>query len=657
MAAGNTHSRSSDRFWVFWILALGVFIYGHSLHNGFIWDDNEYISQNPLIHSLAGLLKFWDMSPGASPFPLTLTTFWLQHKLWGFHPWGYHTFSLTLHLLNALLLFGLLRRFAPALAGITALLFTVHPIQVESVAWIAEQKNLLCLFFFLLAFHAFLDFDSNRKKTAYLKMIFFFTAALLSKCIAACFAAVPILYAWWKQGSVSRRDLFLTLPLLILGALSALLPTQNESIDATATSMLFAERFLLAGKAFLFYIKQTLFPWQFLTLYPKWDIHLTHAENWLFPLGVIVLYTVLYRARRHIGRGPFALLCFYGISIFPALGFLNLALHQATYVTDHFSYLSVPPILLLCCAAARALFVTAPAPRSLHLSPLFKKITVGIIVVYLSLLSFCLTLNYGNPFILWNRLLQQAPGSSAAYNHLGSFMLENPGVFKTEQTIPLFQKAIDLDPGCTGAYVNLGLAYERTQAYDKAVRAYSQALQQASPHSKSVLYYYIGNASLLGHELDKASDYFHKALESYALLSRGYQKRRTGDVLQKEWIYGGLGNIHLRKKEYLKAAEAYRKAILLDPQNASNYQGWGTAVWNLGDAQGTLRAYQKAHELDPQNKSLKEDLGKIRKIMASLEKKELPSLLGVHQPLNVGLPFKNKMQDKASVPGERSGEG
>ena len=261
--------------WVLLIAALGVLIYAHSLPHGFVWDDRVYVFENPLVNSWAGLRNIWFHNNIEEYYPVTYSCVGLEYKLWGFSTWGFHVISLMLHILNALLLFGLLRKWVPRMAGIVALLFVVHPIQVETVAWIAERKNLLCFFFFLLAVHAFLDFEANGKKRAYAKTLLFFIAALLSKSIAVCFAFVPLIYGWWKRGSLHKRDFLFASPLFLIGGMASifhlyLMNTYTISPQIPTPSLNLIEKMADAGRIFFFYIHQIILPRNFMIFYPKW---------------------------------------------------------------------------------------------------------------------------------------------------------------------------------------------------------------------------------------------------------------------------------------------------------------------------------------------------------------------------------------------------
>ena len=619
----NTKLSSKELFWPLLIACLGMLTYGYSLTNGFVWDDDLYVWKNPSITSPSGLAKMWTTS-GENIFydyPLTLSAFWLEHKLWGFSPWGYHVLNLTLHILNALLLFGLIRKLAPAVAGVTVLLFTIHPIQVETVAWISEQKNLLCLFFFLWAFHSFLDFDERKRKRDYFKMLFFFILALLSKSIAACFAVIPLFYAWHKHGSIPKRSFLLASPLFLLGVMGVLTPiyVQNTACE-TLYMPSFPENMILAGKLFFFYIKQVLFPSQFLTFYPKWDIFVFHIANWIYPLSVVALYTVLYRSRRWLGRGAFILFCFYGISIFPVLGFQKLTFMENSYASDHFSYLAVPALLLLSCSTVHLLFSkikTALDESNYELFSFFIKTVAVAGIFYLSILSFRLSLNYKNPITLFNYFLTQCPNSSIAHYFFGNICLLNPTLCKPDAAVTLFKKTIQFQPDDAQAYAALGTAYRERAMYEEALAAYQQAiLLRQDPFFQFDCYQSMGDICILQKKpLEKAAFYYERAID-LRKTHPGFQKQRfafldgikTPRPSGEGVLYQNLGIIYLQSGKNQAAAEAFRNAVRLDPVKIEGYHGLGTAYMNLGEIRKALPAFQEASRLDPEDEDVRKDL-------------------------------------------------
>ena len=617
---------SRARLWSWLILGLAVLIYGYSLHNGFIWDDNNYVWRNPAIKSWTGIKDIWFNNKIGEYYPITFSVIWLEHKLWGISPWGYHAASLAFHILNALLLFGLLRKIAPRFAGMTALLFTLHPIQVETVAWISEQKNLLSFFFFLLAFHAFVDFDARGKKTSYAASLSFFILAILSKSPAVCFAFIPLLWGWWKRGSLGKRDCLLALPFFAMGGINSLLHLHLLNIYSVSPQIPelppnIIQKILNAGRIFSFYIQQTIFPRNFMTFYPKWTLQESHLSAWLYPVGTLAAYFTLFWKRHTLGRGAFTLLCFYGLSLFPLLGFFNFAFYRFSYVADHFSYLSIPAVLLLLCSGSSLLLEKVralPVLRSWSPSLFLKNSLFAALIIYLSLLSFRLTLNYKDSITLWGQLLRQNPESSFAYFQLGGLCRDNSDVCTTDQTISWLKKALRFKSDYLSTYLYLGDCYKEKHLYTEALDAYQHAATLAMPFTRAVNYDSIADVYFTLNQPAAALPYLEKAV---ALRTEpAYQKERRARpeaALQEASIYLDLGAAYLTQGENKKAIEWFRGALVLNPNQIDAYTGLGTIFMSLKNYKSSAQAFQEALKLDPQNDSIKNNLTAAQKLLES----------------------------------------
>ena len=193
------------------LAAVTAWTYAPVRHGGWLWDDNLYVTHNPLLRSAAGLKQIWLNPTGVNYFPVTATCQWLQWHLWQDRPLGYHLTNVALHLLSAFLLWRLLRRLGSEPAWIGAWLFALHPLAVESVAWISELKNTLSLPLLLLAMAAYVDYDDasgarpgpagwSRPAGRYGLALLWFLAAMLSKSTVAMFPVVVLLYGWWRRG-------------------------------------------------------------------------------------------------------------------------------------------------------------------------------------------------------------------------------------------------------------------------------------------------------------------------------------------------------------------------------------------------------------------------------------------------------------------------
>jgi protein O-mannosyl-transferase len=537
-------------FQAFVIVILCFIIYLPSLQNGFIWDDSENIYSSPWIKSTEGLRVIWLSREMYQYYPLTFTTFWLEHKLWGLYPFGYHAVNLDLHILNALLVFLIVLQLYPRLAFLSALLFAIHPIQVGTVARITECKNLLSLFFFLLAVLAYLHFERKQRLRYYLIAVSMFACALLSKPIAICFIFFPVLYGWWREGRVTRRQVRLSVAFVVIGLMSAFYTLNFEFLynlrgRSELFHLTFPERFLLSGRIILFYIYKICLPFNFMFFYPRWPVNIAVWWQWLFTAGVGLIVGALIYYRKTIGRGALALFIFYLISIFPVTGFMNVYGMSFSFVADHFSYFSTPALLLLLCASLAILF------DRLRISRVIKGGFFGLAVVYLCAESMALTGNYKNDHTLWNNLIKQDPKSWPAYVFLGLCS-------KPKDALPLYDKAIQFNPDCVWCYANRGRVYQNQGNLSQALLDYNKAIQvnpgfDLAYSGRGVVYY-------LQNDLDQAIADFSRAIAIYPHDATPYYYRAMAYFQRQE--YGkSWDDVHKTESLGYKMAPEFLKGL------------------------------------------------------------------------------------------------
>jgi len=347
--------------------ALGLIVatliaYAPALRAGFIWDDDAYVSENQTLRSGDGLRKIW-FELGATPqyYPLVFTTFWAEYQIWEARPTGYHLINVLLHALSAVLLWRLLRLLGVPGAWIGAAVFALHPVNVESVAWISERKNVLSGMFYLSSALAYFHFDARLLSTdagrarIYALSLFLFLCALLSKTVTATLPAALLLVIWWKRGRVRWRDFQRVLPFFVLGMVFGLVTAWTERIHvgATGASWNFGplDRVLIAGRAVWFYASKLVWPNELTFIYPHWRIDSQIWWQFLFPVAALALLAALWFLRGRIGRGPLVAALFFGGTLVPALGFFNVYPMRYSFVADHFQYLAGIGLITLAVAA------------------------------------------------------------------------------------------------------------------------------------------------------------------------------------------------------------------------------------------------------------------------------------------------------------------
>lgn len=447
---------------------------------GFIWDDDAHLTA-PGLRSLPGLARIWT-EPGVTQqyYPLLHSLFWVEHRLWGDHPLGYHLANLTLHTLAAVL-FGLLlrqllsppapggqaRRCRAGVEWWAAAIFALHPVHVESVAWISEQKNTLSAVFYLGAALAWLRFDSDPRARHYGLALTLFGLGLLTKTVVATLPAALLVLAWWRHGRIDwHRDVRPLVPWFLLGATAGLFTAWVETHLIGARGEEYAlswiQRCLLAGRAVWFYLGKLAWPAELVFIYPRWTIEPGRFLHWL-PLAGALAVTGLLWSFRTRNRAPLAAWLLFGGTLFPVLGFFNVYPFLYSYVADHFQYLASLAVIALAAAGL------ARAPRMLGVG------LAAALLCTLGLLTWRQCGNYRNAEVLYRATLGRNPGCWMAWNNLGHLQLAD----RTRHTeaIASFAEALRLRPDYPEARGNLGLALTQAGRPAEAVPHLQESLR------------------------------------------------------------------------------------------------------------------------------------------------------------------------------------
>lgn len=283
------------------LLAVTLAAYLPALFCGFIWDDDVGIVENQNLETLEGLQRIW-LKPSETPqghyWPLVYTSFWLEYRFWGLHPIGYHLVNVLLHAVAAILLWQILRRLGLKGAWWAAAVFAVHPVHVESVAWIIERKNVLSGVFFLLSFLTYTHYEGNKSARLYAVSLVLFLCGMLSKSSVISLPLVLLLWLWWRDGWIEPRSLLPLLPFVCVGASIAFfdvrLVQQREVIEH---GLSIADRFSIAGHAIWFYLGKLIWPTGLAAVYPRWEVGYRPVIELLYPLSVLILVFALWALR------------------------------------------------------------------------------------------------------------------------------------------------------------------------------------------------------------------------------------------------------------------------------------------------------------------------------------------------------------------------
>jgi tetratricopeptide (TPR) repeat protein len=629
------------------ILVATVVAYLPALSGKFIWNDSDYVTA-PALRSLDGLARIWT-EPGAVEqyYPLLHSAFWVQHRAFGDNPFGYHLVTVLLHAASALLfgliVYRLLERggasvaVPPSMSGVkpdlqkadggayagagflAALLFALHPVHVESVAWISEQKNTLSLVFYLAAALTYLRFGETRRTGTYVAALVLFVASLGCKTVTVTLPAALLVILWWKRGRLEWcRDVRLLLPWLVLGAAAGLFSSWVEQNYLGAKGEDFdlpvLERVLVAGRAIWFYAGKLVWPVDLNFVYPRWTVDPAVAGQWLFPFGVLAVAGALWALRPRT-RGPLAAFLLFTGSLFPVLGFVNLYGARYSWVWDHWQYL--PDLGLLALAAAGL------AAGGRWLGPSFRWLGRGMVAA-LAVLLGALTWSHCGMFrddeTLYLTTIARNPGAWMAHNNLGLLRSTQPGRMEDAiahyqaslrlnpnnaevhnnlglawATVPgrlgdataEFADAVRLDPGHARARNNLGNAFAQTPGrFEDAIVQFREAVRLAPEYAAA--HYNLGNAwaQTPGRANDAIAEY-----EATLRLEPNHAEAHNNLANVLSEMPGRLDN----------AITHYEAAVRLNPNFESGWHNLGLCRFDSGDWPGAAAAFREVLRLSPGN--------------------------------------------------------
>jgi tetratricopeptide (TPR) repeat protein len=583
VAGGN-----SALLWVAVIFAATVAAYFPALGAGFVWNDRDYVTRAGL-RSLHGLSLIWfKLGSTEQYYPLLHSAFWVEHRLWGDSPLGYHLVNVLIHATSASLLGLMLRRLAVPGAWLAAFLFAVHPVMTESVAWISEEKNTLSTLFYLLAAGAYLRFDERRRGFDYGLGLVLFALALLSKTVAATLPAALLVVFWWRRGRLEgRRDVAPLLPWFALGALGGLFSSYVERTYIGARGSDFAlsgvARGLVAGRAIWFYLGKLLWPARLIFIYPRWSVNTAAIGQYGYPLAAGVITAALWRWR---GRRPGLLagwLFFIG-SLFPTLGFFNVYAFIFSYVADHWQYLASIGIFALLGAGAAGLWAVAPAPARTAVGAGF-----AAIAVLLGALTWRECGNYRDMTTFYRAILARNPAAWLAHNNLG-FELQGAG--HGAEAIPHYEAALRLHPDYTECHSNLGAAYFEAGRFAEAVVQDEAALRLLPNYAEA------------HNNLGAALDHLGSPSEAIAQYQEAL-RLKPGYV---DPIFN-LASSYLGVHRFAEAIEAYQEILRLQPDSRVARNDLGQAYLASGKISEAIGVYEESVRLVPDDPAAWYNLG------------------------------------------------
>jgi tetratricopeptide (TPR) repeat protein len=496
--------------WGYLVVYLAAFAaYLPAIHGGLLWDDDAHVTKASL-WPLHGLWRIWfEVGATQQYYPVLHSAFWLEHRLWGDGTVGYHLVNVFLHATAACLFVAVLRRLAVPGALAAGLIFVLHPVCVESVAWISEQKNTLSAVFYLASALLYLRWRESPAGLpdgpgaaparqlqgsglwglfrpyacgCFLLATGVFLLAILTKSATATLPAALLVVCWWKRGRLDLRgDLSPLFGWLALGVASGVFTAWVEWSYIGAHGVAFdlngAERCLLAGRAIWFYLGKLLWPAPLVFIYPRWKVDAALWTWYLYPAAVLAVLGVFWRMSRKGRRGPLAASLYFCGTLFPALGFVNAYPFVFSYVADHFQYLASLGVIACVPSLAAGAALRAGAWRRVAGPGDGKALRVGaagVLLGTLGTLTWRQCRVYGDVATLYSATLEQNPECWLAHLNLGNLLLQGG---RTDEAIAHYNEALRYNPGYADTHFNLGKALLQAGRFDESIPQWEAVLR------------------------------------------------------------------------------------------------------------------------------------------------------------------------------------
>lgn len=590
MATRRNAPKASQQIWLFglFLIVATAIAYLPAWHGKPIWDDNAHMTQ-PELRSAHGLVEIWTkLGATQQYYPLAHSVFWIEQKIWGDSVVGYHLVNILLHAASAMVLLQILLRLKIPGAWLAAGLFALHPVQVESVAWISELKNTLSGFFFFLSILSYLNFDETRSRRSYIGSLVLFLFGLMCKTVIAPMPAIVLVILWWKRGSIrTREDAAPLLPFFGLGIGAGLFTAWVEKTfvgaHGNAFQLSILQRCLIAARDFWFYLFKLFWPAKLTFIYPRWQISAGVWWQYLFVLALLVLLALIWMFRKN-SRGPIAAaLIFLGL-LFPALGFINVYPFLYSFVADHFQYLAcAAPLTLFAAGTAMTLDTFAPAKKFL------RPTIYGALFLILGGLSWRQCRDYRDIDTLWRATIARNPDCWMAYSNLGSFLSARGNV---SEAIADFRKALELWPEQSKDHNNLGKALVQKGRIAEAMDEFQTALR-ISPNDPDA-------ESNIGATLLQRGDP-EEAVSRLRTVVEKFPRHAEAHI--------NLGNALLQTGQSDAAVAEYKKTLQLPFDHAETHYSIASAFRRKGDVEAAIVHYRKALELRPDFSNAHNNLG------------------------------------------------
>ncbi|MDD9860169.1 MAG: tetratricopeptide repeat protein [Nitrospira sp.] len=565
-ARSSTHTRVALNMLAALALSLLVAVcYYPATQGGFVWDDSLLMRAKP-IQSPSGLWQVW-FEPStidgneAHYWPVLYTLFWLEHRLWGFTPAGFHIVNVLLHLGVTLLLWRLLLRLAVPGAWVVAMVFAIHPFHAESVSWVIGRKDPLASLFSLACVLAWLRFAEHGHRGNYAWALVWFVLGMLSKTTVVTLPVSLLIWSWWKQGRVTATDVARVAPLLLVG-LGIMIAEMSyaKGRDHSAFDYSMIERMLIAAHALWFYVGKLVWPTGLAVIYPRWDIRVMDPLAWGYVVTAIAAVALLWAFRHRIGRGPLAGALFFAVTLSPTLGFVDYSYMHFSFVADRYQYLAGTGVIAVLVGAAAHGLSRLPGAWQTG-----TRVTAVALLVAL----------------------------------LGPLTWHQAGIYRDEVTF--YRHIISLNPKARFAHFMLGLEYNKQGRYEEALATCRIEYQLALQHP------------------------YDQTWNGWARVCMGNTTEKLGRLAEAETYYKSVQNfpeafhrltkLWMRQERYQEALELHRTFVRKNPWSARLHSGMGVALLKLNRLDEALQSFERALELAPSMEEARTHRDRVRQLL------------------------------------------
>jgi tetratricopeptide (TPR) repeat protein len=585
--ASTRRAHSSTALQGIALALIACIVYVPALGNGFVWNDDSFLTENPLIHAADGLRRFWAGTEPPDYFPLTSTTLWLEWRVFGLHAAGYHAINVMLHAASCVLLWRVLTRVRVPAAWLAAAIFAVHPVNVESVAWITERKNTLSMLLYLVSVLAYLRFDeteaSDRSRWRwYAGSLAAFALALTAKTSTVVLPVVLLGLVLWRRRRITRADLARVAPHFALAAAMGLVTVWFQTHRAITTHVVredgLLSRAAIAGRAVWFYAWKALVPANLCFVYPRWPTGATTWSSFLPLLALVIAFAACSVFRASWGRACAFALGNYVIALLPALGFVGIYFMRYSLVSDHWQHIAMTV------ASASIAVLLVHVLRALSLERALPAVATVLLATY-AVASWRLQAAYRDVESLWVDTLAKNPSAWIAHNNLGDELLASG---RTAEAVTHFRAALEIVPDDVDIRANLAKALLQQRDFAAAATEYRTAIARAPDRAE--LHDNLGIALQGLQRIDEAIAEHREALR--------IDPRRAE-------AHNNLGNALTALGRDEEAIDAYRAALRERPDYALAHANLGAALARSGRINEAVQEYSAAVDRSPRNVALR----------------------------------------------------